>query len=152
MTGGIMLVGEAWGEIVLSQGYIALVDAEDLERIKLFNWYANVRPSGLVHAARKEGTTTIWMHHEVLGRKPVAFRVDHKNRNGLDNRKHNLRLASSRENALNSQRSDRASLIEPHGRRFRVRVFINGKRTTIGSFATRSEAEDAVAEYKKCIT
>lgn len=146
----IALVGEAWGEIPLTKGYTALVDLEDVERIGAYNWCAVVRPSGNVHAMRKDSNNqTIWMHHEVLGRKPTVFDVDHKNRNGIDNRKKNLRLRSRRHNLLNSDRSDKASLIERHGNRFRVRPWVEGKRTVIGSFRTREEAEAAVKEYRR---
>ena len=148
----IALVGEAWGEIPLTKGYVALVDLEDFPRINEYSWCAVERPSGNVHAMRKDiNNTTIWMHHEVLhisfpdGDSPI----DHKNRNGLDNRKNNLRVATRRINSLNSKRSDSASLIEKHGNRFRVRPFINGKRTVIGSFATKPEAEEAVRRYRE---
>lgn len=150
MKNKIALVGEAWGEIPLTKGYVALVDLEDVERIAAHNWCAVVRPSGNVHAMRKgPSNETIWMHHEVMQRKPVVFDVDHKNRNGIDNRKNNLRLLSRRHNLLNTKRSEESSLIERHGNRFRVRPWIEGKRTVIGSFKTREEAEAAVTEYRR---
>lgn len=145
----LMIVGEAWGKVELTQGYFALVDAEDYERINQFNWCAIVRPSGLVHAMRKIGRTeTVWMHHDVLQRVPALFEIDHRNKNGIDNRKFNLRLATRSQNVCNTDRVQTAKLIEQHGNRFRARIMRNGVRTTIGSFTTELEAIKAVEDYR----
>lgn len=147
----IMLVGEAWGEIPLTKGYVALVDLEDFERINQYKWCAVVRPSGNVHAMRKDrNNNTIFMHHEVLGTlSGGVWDIDHENRNGIDNRKSNLKRKTRRENLLNCARSDKAKLYERRGNRFVVRVTVNYKRVTLGSFATREEAEQCVREYKR---
>jgi hypothetical protein len=148
----IMLVGEAWGELNLTGDYVALVDNEDLERLSKYTWCAVKRKSGDIHVMRKNSNNrTVFLHHEVLGllRGPITYVIDHENRNGLDNRKSNLRRVSRRVNALNSDRSDNAKLIEKHGNRFRVRPYVNGKRTVIGSFETLTEAEQAVRRYRE---
>ena len=141
-------------EIKMTGGYTAFVDDEDFERISAFTWCVVKRPSGDMHAMRKnENNKTVFMHHEILrmSRGAITFQIDHKNRNGLDNQKDNLRKASRRLNALNSKRSDNATLIERHGNRFRVRPWINGKRTVIGSFPTQEKAEEAVRIYRETL-
>lgn len=40
------------------------------------------------------------MHREIVG-APLGIQVDHRNGNGLDNRRRNLRLATRRQNAAN---------------------------------------------------
>lgn len=146
----IAIVGEAWGEIELTLGQKALVDLDQLERVSQYTWCAVRRPNGVYHAMRKdECGLTQFMHHFVLGvRASMTILVDHINRNGIDNRRQNLRLVTRRVNALNSARSDNAKIIEPHGNRFRVRPFINGKRVNLGSFATMEEALVVVQRYR----
>ncbi len=150
MNQQIAIVGEAWRQVPLTQGFVSLVDAEDYERCIEFNWCVIGRPNNLLHAARKNKGRTVFLHHFILGWKPrPGFLIDHISNDGLDNRKHNLREATKKINALNSERSRLAKIVEPHGNRFRVRPFVNGKRTVIGSFATREEAELAVLEYRR---
>jgi hypothetical protein len=150
----IAIVGEAWGEIELTLGMKALVDLEDFERVNKLTWCAIRRPSGVYHAMRKDACgQTEFMHHYILRVIPsVKTPVDHDNGNGLDNRKFNIKVVTPRINALNTARSRKAKIIEPHGNRFRVRPFINGKRVNLGSFATEAEAMGVLQEYRQCKT
>ncbi len=143
-----MLIGEAWGELTVADGYKAIVDLADLDRLSQYSWFAVKRKSGNIHVARKIGNETIWLHHDVWGSKPVMYDLDHENRNGLDNRKKNLRLLTRSQNALNSDRSDNAKIWERHGNKFRVRIFREGKRISLGSFNTQEEAEAVIAQFK----
>ena len=89
-------------EISLTQGMIAIVDDEDYERLSQHKWYAH-KNKYTIYVHRREGKgPTISMHREVLG---LMFgdgkRIDHWNRNGLDNRKQNLRLVTNSQNMIN---------------------------------------------------
>jgi HNH endonuclease len=140
------LVGEAWGE------HVILLDSEDYDRVAQYTWCV-IRRGRLFHAMRKVNHfNTVFMHRYILGLK---FRdgkiVDHINGNGLDNRKENLRIVSPRDNALNSDRSRNARLVEKHGNRFRLRPYINGTRINLGSFPTEEEALEALQRYRSAI-
>lgn len=90
--------------IPLTKGLQAIVDDDDFPRLSQFKWFARVshHKRGLTwHAARHErgnNGSMVWMHHEVLG---VKTRTDHKNRDGLDNRRQNLRPATPILNSFN---------------------------------------------------
>lgn len=82
-------------EIVLTQGYVAVVDDEDFEAVNKFNWHAEIRRQQ-VYAARKVPTpngngTTQYLHQFLL---PSEISVDHADRNGLNNTRINLRPAT----------------------------------------------------------
>jgi hypothetical protein len=92
-------------EIRLTKGYVAVVDDEDAHLARL-NWKASIS-SGVVYARRtfwlgngKYGSESL---HRVILRAPPGVVVDHINGNGLDNRRANLRLASSAENSRNGR-------------------------------------------------
>lgn len=97
-------------EIQLTKGYVALVDDADYERLALFKWHARVNKARtLIYAQRTvrygprqlDRHRVIHMHHEVLG---VSCGVDHRDNNGLNNQRYNLRSATQSQNMANSRR------------------------------------------------
>lgn len=88
--------------IPLTKGHFAIVDDEDFERLKAFRWHAKVC-NGTCYAIRSERVggrmKTVPMHREIFGAE--GMRVDHRNRNGLDNRRENLRHANASQNGIN---------------------------------------------------
>ncbi len=104
---------EAYCIILLNHGRFAKVDVEDYEQLRRFNWYASrAIHTRSYYAARhiknptpgKYRQKTLWMAREIIGAKPGEI-TDHRNRDTLDNRRSNLRLASNAENA-GTQKSD----------------------------------------------
>jgi hypothetical protein len=98
-------------EIKLTTGQTALVDDEDFEEVNKYKWYAKKNANGTLYAiteiwhGRKSvpRKTRIRMHRLIM--KPADnMKVDHKNHNGLDNRKDNLRVCTTAENTRNKQK------------------------------------------------
>jgi hypothetical protein len=92
--------------IGLTRGHVALVDEADYERLSRFNWYAFPSTVGIyaVRGTRVGGKyRNIFLHQEVLG-VFEANRIDHKNQDGLDNRRENLRLCERFENMRNRRK------------------------------------------------
>lgn len=137
-------------EIPLTKGFVAIVDAEDYERLSEFHWHATSGPwNNTVYAASQSGRTRLRMHRVILGLGPNDPEVDHINRNGLDNRKANLRLVSRRQNALNQSLRRTvttgfrgASWSKSHGRWW-SRIKVAGKTIHLGYFDTAEEAARA---------
>jgi hypothetical protein len=131
-------------KIPLTQGKFALVDDEDFEFVSQYKWCAYWKEAHY-YVMHKDKGTTVHMHSFILGTTSL---VDHRNGDGLDNRKSNLRITSDRTNALNSDRSRSAKIVEKHGNRWRVRPFVDGRRTNLGSFSSLEEATKIAEEYK----
>lgn len=146
-------------EIRLTRGCVALVDDEDYARLSRFNWFARFSSrSRTFYAARNTGgeenifdikRRTVFMHHVVIGweREPDT-EVDHKNGNGLDNRKENLRIVSMNQNQWNATlRTDNKTGMKGvslhAGSAFIARIRKGGRETHIGSYATIDEAGHA---------
>lgn len=85
--------------IPLTQGKFAIVDAEDYEWLNQYKWYA-AKYGTTFYACRSKGRTTINMHRQIMC-APKGLICDHKNHNGLDNRKNNLRLCTNAQNQYN---------------------------------------------------
>jgi hypothetical protein len=99
-------------EIQLNKGKVAIVDDEDFERLNQFKWIATERKSQgkwyAIRSSRAPGMTSAdrKMDRHILD-VPAGFVVDHKNGNGLDCRRGNLRLATYTQNAQNKKKSTR---------------------------------------------
>lgn len=141
-------------EVPLSQGRVALIDAEDAERVNQFKWTAHVkknRKKQSFYARRsiwgKEKQVTIWLHRFIMN-APKDLQVDHINGNGLDNRKINLRLATNSQNHCNIPRENNWTGFRGVGRhrgssKFYARIKKNGKQNDLGVFETAEEAAHA---------
>lgn len=85
----------------------AFVSQEDYDNVMKYRWnvYKQVSSAGkeIRYATGyiSKDEQCIRMHHLVIGKPPKDMVVDHWNRNGLDNRKENLRFATYGQNAQN---------------------------------------------------
>jgi hypothetical protein len=86
--------------IQLTQGFVTTVDDEDYKRLALYNWYVqNYR--NLLYAATTIRGKTYPMHRFIMKVSGNKILVDHRDRNGLNNQKNNLRLCSTSQNSAN---------------------------------------------------
>jgi HNH endonuclease len=90
--------------VPLTQGKVALVDDADYEEISRYKWFA-AKLKGIWYAHRTETrpdnrSVTVRMHRYLMNALP-GQKIDHKDRNGLNNQRDNLRLCSYAQNAAN---------------------------------------------------
>lgn len=94
----------------LSGGGAVIVDAELLDTLKSFTWrldrdgYARTSLTQSTDGERR--TVTFFLHRFVFGAQPGQI-VDHRNRNKLDCRRANLRLATPVGNSANQGKANR---------------------------------------------
>lgn len=99
------ILGRAEGmkAIVLTRGRIATVDDEDFDRVNQFKWYA-IKDGRCWYAAhmttRNRRRKVERLHMFIMG----ASGIDHRNNDGLDNRRQNLRAANKQQNGRAKQR------------------------------------------------
>jgi len=148
--------------IPLTQGKVAIVDAADYERLSKYKWYAKkgwrtyyaVRGVRVYKNGKYVRVRQIPMHRW-LTKAPRNKLVDHRDHNGLNNRRGNLRLATPRENAQN-RRAKLTSRSEYKGvyRRkdsdvFEAAIKNKGKRIYLGRFKRKDDAARAYDEKAK---
>jgi hypothetical protein len=129
---------------------IALIDTSDLPTVEAFSgkWYG-LRSGNVVYVLLVNGKEQLRLHRVIMNPHDNQI-VDHKNRDGLDNRKINLRLCSKGENnqnkniAKNNKSGYRGvSLYKPNGR-WIARLMVERKAIHLGYFDTPEEANEAV--------
>ena len=94
-------------QISLGHNEVALVDDSDFADLNQYVWHVKIAPHGK-YAARTEYHNskgvgvfkTIRMHSQLLGEKP-GYLIDHISRNGLDNRRCNLRWVTKSQSCMN---------------------------------------------------
>lgn len=139
--------------IQLTQGKVAIVDDEDYEELSKYKWHYHAKG----YAAR--GTTVseglgrlyIFMQRQILN-APKDMQVDHINRNRLDNRKSNLRLATRAENSRNSINSSknangyRGVKFDKRYGSWSAQIEVDGKHMHLGTFESSDVAARAYDE------
>lgn len=124
----------------------AIVDADDVEKVKQHIWYIKHGEwQGYVRAA-VEGHKEISLHRFIMGVMDPKIHVDHINGDILDNRKKNLREANNCLNHANQKirKDNRAGYKGVHYCRgkYHARIGPAGKMF-LGSFDTAKEAAKA---------
>ena len=134
--------------IPLTKGKLAVIDDED-QRFARFRWYAQYG-DGRWYAARRKGSGIVFLHREVMG-LPGKKKIDHRDGNGLNCQRANLRVATTAQNAANQKRRVDNSTgfkgVSWDGRgrgRWRAQIKVQGKNTHLGGY---SSAEDAALAY-----
>ena len=160
LRSAITPIGPSISYIPLTQGRYTLVDSDDATWLTQWNWCAQYRPRcGDWIAVRREsnsGGRTIFMHAAILGVRGRAITADHIiPKNGLDNRRCNLRAANHSEQACNRYPSRNNSsgykgvTFHTQNRTWRARVCLNGKVVYQSSHPTKERAAQA---YKEAAT
>jgi len=137
-------------QIELTQGKFALVDDEDFEELNKLKWCAN--KIGKTYYAERCGEPPR-MHRMILGLTKGDGKItDHRNRNGLDNRRFNLRVVSKADNQRNH--GGHAHNTSGHNgvnwckqrKKWRGRIKVMSKDIHLGYF---NDIKDAVEARKK---
>jgi hypothetical protein len=94
----------------------SLIDKEDFPKIKDYTWHY-IANGYISHTVPVDDTRReLYLHNLVMNRlgfpgKGSKESIDHINRNGLDNRKENLRLITQTDQNLNQKRKERTIVL-----------------------------------------
>jgi hypothetical protein len=140
-------------EVPLTRGYVALIDDEDADLVLSLKWSTTIAPAtqyaltNLPVARVERSRRRVLMHRLILGLEgPLP--IDHINRNGLDNRRGNLRPATTSQNIANRRNVPnstgyRGVYQDNRDGRFQGQVRYNFKLHSAGTFKTAIEAAKA---------
>jgi len=146
--------GYPFRKIPLTQGKFAIVDPEDYPHLARYKWFLAKCPTSS-YAARWQYLPNcqkrerIWMHHQIIS-LPKGLVCDHINRNGIDNRKANLRPATVSQNLCNRPKRKTKTRSKYKGlewdklqRKWKARIQFNNRQIYLGSFASETDAAKA---------
>ena len=134
-------------EIKLTRGFTAMVDDEDFEYFNQWKWQAH-NQHGRLYATRSEKRggkqKTIAMHREII-HTPVDMDTDHRDHNGLNNQRGNLRKATRAQNLMNQIPRGKSKYlgVSYQENRIRAHIQLKGKKIFLGSFGTEEDAARA---------
>lgn len=143
-------------EIPLTQGFVALVDDSDFDRVSAHKWCVSKTPRNFYakRAFPKGDGTQGWIRlHQFL--MPGVKEIDHRDGNGLNNCRDNLRPCNRRQNqqAHKRKRADVTSKYRgvswhPKVKKWQASLSVNGKTVYLGIF---TREEDAARAYDAAV-
>lgn len=146
--------------IPLTQGKFTTVDDDDVCWVRQHQWRYYPRPTGAGYAGRPiqigGKQSTVYLHRVIVG-APREMEVDHRDGDGLNNQRRNLRLATRSQNNQNrrgvrpeSRTGVRGVTVTryPH-RPYHAYLYIDGRKRGLGYFATIEEADSAAREGRR---
>ncbi len=150
-------------DIPLTQGQFAIVDAADHDFLMQWKWFAQWHDRTQSFYARRairlsspRRLEVINMHRLLLGlHKGDMRQSDHRNGNTLDNRRENLRIADSFQNAWNHRvQSSNTSGYKgvsfcARTSKWRAQIQVRGTKKYLGSFPEKEEAYLVYCEAAK---
>lgn len=148
--------------IELTQGYFAIVDDQDYGELMKHEWYtikAKRDKAEIRYAARKSpsgaGERSIIFMHRALMNPPGGMIVDHKDGDGLNCQRSNMRIVSYSQNGMNRRRDARnksgasgVSLDKRTGK-WKASICANGVKEFLGYFSDFQEAVAARQSAEK---
>lgn len=128
----------------LTRGCFALLDVEDYDRVCRSKWYAHWTGS-CYYAARAVNGKIVYLHRFLMGALPGEH-IDHRDRDGLNCCRMNLRRATPHQNNCNRGKGRGASSqfkgVDKRVTGWRARIRA-GKQISLGTFATEEAAARA---------
>jgi hypothetical protein len=129
--------------VPLTQGHYALIDDCDADLVAQRNWCVrNATGVDVLYAQAYFDGVMRGMHRLIMGWPSTE--VDHRNGDGLDNRRCNLRLATKSQNSCNRGPNGNVPFkgvyFDRDRQLFAADIRANGVRIRLGRFATAEEA------------
>jgi hypothetical protein len=139
-----------------------LVDLSDFPILQSLNkswcamWSEDAKTWYVYHKDSHQNYKAVLLHRFLMN-TPEHLHVDHKDHNGLNNRRENMRNVDRTTNQLNHRMQSnntsgyRGVIWDKHRGLWQARVKVKYKNILVGRFATADQANAAIKVYRKDI-
>lgn len=144
-------IGDNMKRIPLTQGQFAIVDDEDYDYLMRWKWRllkGNNTYYAITSIYRKHKRTTESMHRMILKPKDGRW-VDHKDRNGLNNTRLNIRTCSKSQNgqnkipAKNARSKYKGVVWHERLKKWKAHIYLNRRDIYLGVYVNEQDAAKA---------
>ena len=142
-------------QLVLTRDKVTLIDAIDHEWLSQWKWHIchdyAVRNQRAIDVGGHLNRKLIYLHKFIIN-PPENMEVDHINKDRMDNRRCNLRMATHSQNQMNTRKiagcSSKYRGVSWHkaSKKWRVQIQVNRQKIIIGDFLSDTHA---ALEYNK---
>jgi len=142
--------------IPLTQGYEAIIDAEDVPLVEGYNWHARIH-SNTVYARRgvtENGRQSMLNLHRAIMEAEPGTAVTHLNGDGLDNRKCNLvgyvrtRKPFNKRIRSRNKSGYRGVSWDKIARKWKTTITVDGRTKHVGYFKAARDAHRAYLQAR----
>lgn len=157
-------------QISLTRGLIALVDNKDYSFLSKWKWSAVKSKKGTTHYAHRNSKISdntaqkkrksILMHRVLMAVNDPKIQVDHKDHNGLNNQRKNIRVCTNTQNQYNRRGKGVSKYLGVNASssgkkvidgvitytKWKANILVNGKDNYLGHFNSEKEAAKAYNE------
>jgi len=131
--------------IKLNHGFETIVDDNDYEELSQSVWHIDNKGYARTNNTR--------MHRNIMKIEDSNIQVDHRNGDKLDNRRQNIRLCTSQQNAFNRRKTNNkfgfkgvSECKKKKAKKWIARIGFNGERVFLGRYFS---IEDAARAYDR---
>ena len=131
------------------------IDIENIELTKKYIWSLRKDKNNFYAISNDYSSgkkQTIILHRFILNPNQNEI-IDHINKNGLDNRKLNIRISNKSENRINSRLNKNNTsgycgvYLNKNSKKYQARYKINGKEKSLGYFDNAEQAYKVRCDY-----
>lgn len=146
--------------------HVVMVDDTDYDEVMKYKWYV-YKSKETYYVRGRQAKKQVHLHRYLLGLTNPKIQIDHRDHNGLNNQRDNLRIATNQQNQFNRQKTKLIKGMTPTSlykgvswkkshKKWYAQIQTNGKTKHIGLFtdeyeahlAYNSAAEKIQGEYK----
>lgn len=127
--------------VPLTQGQFATIDLCDVDKVEKHNWYAQwyEDPQKYYAMSRINNNKPVGLHRFILNVTNPKIQVDHRDGNGLENRRFNIRVCTSNQNLQNQQSRKGNSIYKgvcffKRSKKWVAYISYNSKRIHLGCY------------------